>query len=37
MLKVFDSLRRPIGAFDVQSQDGKSRKPVAVYIVPKSD
>ena len=37
MLKVFDSLRRPIGAFDVQSQDGKSRKPIAVYIVPKSD
>jgi len=37
MLKVLDSLRRPIGAFDVESQDGKSRKPVVVYIVPKSD
>jgi len=37
MLKALDSLRRPIGTFDVESQDGKPRKPVAVYIIPKSD
>jgi hypothetical protein len=35
MLKAFDSLRSPACAFSVESKDGKSRKPVAVYIMPK--
>jgi hypothetical protein len=34
MLQALDSLRLPACAFSVESKDGKSRKPVAVYIVP---
>ena len=37
MLKALDSLRRPIGAFHVESTDGKSLEPVAIYIVPKGE
>ncbi len=37
MLKAFDSLRRPIGAFHLESTDSKSHTPVAVYIVPKGE
>jgi hypothetical protein len=37
MLKALDVLRRPIGAFHAESDDGTSTKPVAVYVVPKSD
>lgn len=35
MLKAFDSLQLPACAFSVEGKDGKSRKPVAVYIVAK--
>jgi hypothetical protein len=34
MLKALDSLRRPIGAFHVESPDRRSRIPIAVYLVP---
>jgi hypothetical protein len=34
MLQALDSLQLPACAFSVESKDGKSRKPVAVYIAP---
>ena len=37
MLKALDSLQLPVCAFHVESKDSKSRKPVSVYIVPKSE
>ena len=33
MVRALDSLRRPIGAFHVESPDRKARIPVAVYMV----
>jgi hypothetical protein len=36
MLKALESLRMPVCAFHVESKD-KPRKPVSVYIVPKSE
>jgi hypothetical protein len=35
MLRVFDSLQRPVGAYYAQDSDG--RVPVAVYLVPKAN
>jgi len=37
MLKTLESLRQPGCAFYADSTDSKSRKPVAVYIVPKAE
>ena len=37
MLKALESLRLPVCAFHVESKDSKSRKPVSVYIVPKTE
>jgi hypothetical protein len=37
MLKVFDSLQRPLGAFHAQDHRGSGRVPVAIYLVPKAD
>jgi hypothetical protein len=34
MIKALDSLRRPIGAFHMESPDRRLQIPVAVYIVP---
>jgi hypothetical protein len=34
MVKALDTLRRPVGAFHVESPDRRSRIPVAVYLVP---
>ena len=34
MLKALGTLRRPVGAFHVESPDEGSRIPVAVYLVP---
>jgi hypothetical protein len=34
MVKALDSLRRPIGAFHMESADGRLEIPVAVYVVP---
>jgi hypothetical protein len=34
MLQAIDSLRLPAGNFSLKNKDGKSSKPVAVYIVP---
>jgi len=37
MVKAFDYLRKPIGAFYVDSPDLKSRIPIALYMVTSSD
>jgi hypothetical protein len=37
MLKALDSLQLPVCSFHVENKDSKSRKPVAVYIVPKGE
>lgn len=37
MLKVFDSLQRPVGAFYAQDRSGSGRVPVAIYLVPKAE
>lgn len=37
MIKTFDYLRKPIGAFYVDSPDLKSRIPIALYMVTSSD
>jgi hypothetical protein len=37
MLKVFDTLQRPVGAVHVQHSSGNGRVPVAVYLVPKTN
>lgn len=34
MLKALDTLRRPIGAFQIEGPDRKSRVPVALYLIP---
>ena len=34
MMKALGTLRRPVGAFHVESPDEGSRIPVAVYLVP---
>jgi hypothetical protein len=34
MIKALDFLRRPIGAFRMESPDHRLQIPVAVYIVP---
>jgi hypothetical protein len=34
MLEAIDALQRPACAFQAQGRDGKSTKPVAVYVVP---
>jgi hypothetical protein len=36
MLKVFDALQRPVGAFYGRDSSGKGQVPVAVYLVPKA-
>lgn len=37
MLKALNSLQLPVCAFHVENKDSTSRKPVSVYIVPKSE
>ena len=37
MLRVFDSLQRPVGALFTQDSSGNGRVPVAVYLVPKTN
>jgi hypothetical protein len=37
MMETIDSLQRPVCAFQAESKDGKSTKPVAVYVVPKRE
>ena len=37
MLRVFDSLQRPVGALFTQDSSGNGRVPVAVYLVPKAN
>jgi hypothetical protein len=37
MLRVPDSLQRPVGAFFVQACSGNGRAPVAVYLLPKGN
>lgn len=37
MLKALDTLQLPVCAFHVESNDKMSRRPVSVYIVPKSE
>ena len=37
MLRVFDSLQRPVGAFYAQDSGGNGRVPVAVYLAPKGN
>jgi hypothetical protein len=37
MIKVLDSLQRPICSFHAESKDLKSPTPAAVYVVPKSE
>jgi len=37
MMMALDTLRQPIGAFRAASPDGKSRIPIAVYIVPSKE
>ena len=37
MLRVFDSLQRPVGALFTQDSGGNGRVPVAVYLVPKAN
>jgi len=37
MLRVFDSLQRPVGALFMQDSSGNGRVPVAVYLVPKAN
>jgi hypothetical protein len=37
MIKALASLRRPVGAFHVESPNRRSRIPVAVYIVPSGE
>jgi hypothetical protein len=35
MMKALDSLQLPVCAFHVESTDGRARKPVAAYLIPK--
>jgi len=37
MVKAFDSLRTPVGAFETPGRGGHAPEPVALYIVPKGD
>jgi hypothetical protein len=37
MLRVFDSLQRPVGAFYTPDTSGNGRVPVTVYLVPKAN
>jgi hypothetical protein len=37
MIEAIDSLRRPACAFRAESRDGKSTKPVSVYVVPQRE
>jgi hypothetical protein len=37
MLRVFDSLHRPVGGFFTQDSSGNGGVPVAIYLVPKAN
>jgi hypothetical protein len=37
MMEAIDSLQRPACTFHAESKDGKSTKPIAVYVVPKRE
>ena len=37
MVKAYDSLRTPVGAFEAPIRSGSAPEPVALYIVPKGD
>jgi len=37
MLKTLDSLRHPVGTFDVQDRNGNSQIPLAVYVAPRGN
>jgi hypothetical protein len=37
MLRALDALQMPVCAFHAEGHDTKSRKPVAVYIVPRAE
>lgn len=37
LVKAYDSLRTPVGAFEASIRNGNAPEPIALYIVPKGD